>query len=171
MASDVVGVFSGPDAALAAARKLKSEGFTTLGLMSPIPLEGVEDALGKKKSAIKRFTFFGAIAGGLAGFALAAGTAVYYLQPVGGRPIIALPPALIVTYEMAILCGILATTFGFLISARLPVIRERVYVPEAAVDKFVVTVACDHDEQLQRAAAMLRQTGAEDVHNVTADAQ
>ncbi len=56
---------------------------------------------------------------------------------------------------------------GFLISARLPVFRERVYVPESAVDKFAVTVACTHDQQLQRATAILRESGAEEVREIT----
>ena len=171
MASSALGVFDGPDAALASAGRLKGEGFASLDLMSPIPLEGVEETLGKKKSVIKRFTFFGAIFGGLSGFALAAGTAVLYVHPTGGRPIITVPPFLIITYEMAILGGILATVIGFLISTRLPAIRERVYAPEAAVDKFAVTVACDNDEQLQRATAILRESGAEDVREIAEDKQ
>ncbi len=171
MASSALGVFNGPDAALAAAGKLKGEGFASLDLMSPIPLGGVEETLGKKKSVIKRFTFFGAIFGGLSGFALAAGTAVLYLHPTGGRPIITVPPFLIIAYEMAILGGILATVIGFLISTRLPAIRERVYAPETAVDKFAVTVACDNDEQLQRATAILRESGAEDVREIAEDKQ
>ena len=95
----------------------------------------------QEKSIIKRFTFFGALTGGLSGFLLAAGTAVLYLHPTGGRPIITIPPFLIITYELTILFGILATVLGFFISARLPAIRERIYVPEAAVDKFAVAVA------------------------------
>jgi len=166
MASNALGLFNGPNAALAAAGKLKGEGFASLELISPIPLHGAEEVLGKKRSVIKRFTFFGAIFGGLGGFALAAGTAVLYLHPTGGRPIIALPPFFIIMYEMTILFGILATVLGFLISARLPVFRERVYVPESAVDKFAVTVACTHDQQLQRATAILRESGAAEVREI-----
>lgn len=167
MANHVLGLFGGPDAALAAAGKLKAAGLNTPEIMSPIPLEGVEEVLGEKKSVIKRFTFIGAIFGGLAGFALAAGTAVMYLHPTAGRPIITIPPFLIITYELTILCGILATVFGFLISARLPAIRERVYTPETAVDKFAVTVACDAEEQRQRAEEILRNAGAEQVKTIS----
>jgi hypothetical protein len=67
---------------------------------------------------------------------------------------------------MTILCGILATVLGFLISARFPAIRERVYVPEAAVDKFAVTVLCESEEQLSLAQTILRETGAQDVRKI-----
>ncbi len=166
---NALGLFHDPDSALAAAGQLKEAGFARPELLSPIPIHGVEDVLGPKKSVIKRFTLFGAIFGGLGGFALAAGTAVMYLHPTGGRPIITFPPFLIITYEMTILFGILATVLGFLISARFPAIRDRVYLPEVAVDKFAVTVVCDSDESLGRAEAILRSAGAEQFHNIPGD--
>ena len=103
----------------------------------------------------------------MSGFALAAGTAVLYAHPTGGRPIITIPPFLIITYEMTILFGILATVLGFFISARFPAIRERVYVPQVAVDKFAVTVACDNDDVFGQAERILRDAGAEDVQNIS----
>jgi hypothetical protein len=171
MASNqAVGLFPAPDAALLAAGKLKGAGFATPSLMSPIPMEGVEEVLGEKKSIIKRFTLMGGIIGGTCGFLLAAGTAVAYLHPVGGRPIITIPPFLIITYEMTILFGILFTVLGFFISARLPAIRERVYVPEAAVDKFAVAVMVDDDAHFQKAESILREAGAEEVRAMKEEA-
>jgi len=169
MVSNALGLFGDPESALDAAGQLKSAGFEGLEVLSPIPIHGIDEVLGPKKSVIKRFTLFGAIFGGLFGFALAAGTAVLYLHPTGGRPIITIPPFLIISYEMTILFGILFTVLGFLFSARFPAIRERVYAPEAAVDKFVVTVACDTDESVDRAAAILNAAGAEEVRNISED--
>ena len=169
MATNAVGLFHAPSTALVAAGALKGAGFARPSLMSPVPIEGVEEVLGKKRSVIKNFTFFGALFGGIFGFALAAGTAVLYLHPTGGRPIITIPPFLIITYEMTILFGILATVLGFFVSARFPAVRERVYVPEAAVDKFAVTVVCEDDEVFRRAEAILRDAGAEEVRKLTED--
>lgn len=170
MANNALGLFCEPEGALQAAGKLKEAGFARPELISPIPLEGVEEVLGEKKSVIKRFTLLGGIFGGLSGFLLAAGTAVLFVHPSGGRPIITFPPFLIITYEMTILFGILATVLGFLISARLPAIKERIYVPEAAVDKFAVTVACESDEQFGQAAAILREAGADEVRQLAGEA-
>lgn len=169
MANHAVGIFATPHAALAAAGRLKSADFEVPEIMSPIPIEGVEEVLGEKKSVIKRFAFFGALFGGIAGFVLAAGTAVLYVHPVGGRPIITIPPFLIITYELTILFGILATVFGFFISARFPAFSNRVYVPEAAVDKFVVAVTCQDTEHFNRADSILREAGAEEVRAVRED--
>lgn len=169
MSNFAVGLFREPQSALAAAGTLKGAGFATPELMSPVPLEGVEEVLGEKKSVIKRFTLFGALIGGISGFVLAAGTSVLFVHPTGGRPIITIPPYLIITYELLILFGILFTVLGFFISARLPAIRDRVYVPEAAVDQFAVSVACDNREHFKRAESILREAGAEQVRDMAED--
>jgi len=170
MASNALGLFRDPESALTAAGELKGAGFAQPELISPIPVHGVEEVLGEKKSVIKRFTLFGGIIGGLSGFTLAAVTAALYAHPTGGRPIIAIPPFLIITYELTILFGIIFTVLGFLISARLPAVRERVYVPESAIDKFVVTVPCASGEEFSRAEAILRGAGAEEVRDIDEEA-
>ncbi len=167
MANHQVGLFTQPEPALAAAAKLQQAGYPRPELMSPIPIEGVDEVLGERPSVIRRFTLFGAIFGAIFGFSLAAGTAVLYLHPAGGRPIISLPPFLIISYEMTILFGILATVLGFFISARLPVLRERVYLPQTAVDKFAVVVVCNEPKLMQAASLILQQAGAEEVLSMT----
>ena len=176
MTSFVVGLFGDPESALAAAGSIQTANLGTPELMSPVPMEGVEEVLGEKKSVIKRFSLFGAIFGGVLGFLLAAITAVLYAHPTGGRPIITFPPYLIITYELTILFGIVFTVIGFFVSARLPnrlwtawwkQDENRPYVPEAAVDKFAVSVSCASNENVQQAETILRTAGAEEVRDLT----
>ncbi|MCH2336172.1 MAG: DUF3341 domain-containing protein [Pseudomonadales bacterium] len=176
MTNFVVGLFGDPESALTAAGSIQTADLGTPELMSPVPMEGVEEVLGEKKSVIKRFSLFGAIFGGVSGFLLAAITAVLYAHPTGGRPIITFPPYLIITYELTILFGIVFTVIGFFVSARLPnglwtawwkQDENRPYVPEAAVDKFAVSVSCANDASVQQAEAILRTAGAEEVRDVT----
>lgn len=169
MASNALGLFHDPESALEAAGELKRAGMGQPELLSPIPIHGAEEVLGPKKSVIRRFTLFGGIFGFTGGFLLAAGTAVLYAHPTGGRPIIAIPPYLIISYEMTILCGILATVLGFLISARFPAIRQRIYVPEAAVDEFAVTIACGNDGEFQQAETILSAAGAREVRRIAGE--
>ena len=176
MTSFVVGLFGDPESALAAAGSIQTANLGTPELMSPVPMEGVEEVLGEKKSVIKRFSLFGAIFGGVSVFLLAAITAVLYAHPTGGRPIITFPPYLIITYELTILFGIVFTVIGFFVSARLPnglwtawwkQDENRPYVPEAAVDKFAVSVSCASNENVQQAETILRTAGAEEVRDLT----
>lgn len=167
MANHLIGLFHDPESALEAAGKLRGAGLNTPEILSPIPIHGVEEVLGPKQDKIRRFTLFGGLTGAMSGFLLAAGSSVLFPHPVGGRPIITFPPYLIITYEITILFGILFTVLAFLIFARLPAIRERVYVPEAAVDKFAVTVACDSNEQINRAGEIMRSSGADEVRQAS----
>ena len=80
MSTNALGLFDAPSTAIEAAGALKGAGFDSPTVISPIPLHGIDEVLGKKKSVIKRFTFFGALFGGIAGFSLAAGTAVMYVH-------------------------------------------------------------------------------------------
>jgi hypothetical protein len=166
MAAGVLGLFKDYREFTKATHKLKKSGFSGISLMSPIPLEGVEEFLGDKKSVIKRFTFFGAIIGGLSGFALAAGTAIYYILPTGGRPIITYPPYLIIAYELTILLGILSTLLGFFISARLPALRDRTYTYETNVDNFGVLVTCSAQDNPELAEQIMREAGADEVKSI-----
>jgi hypothetical protein len=165
MASQILGLFYHADQALNAAGQIKECGAMEISLMSPVPLEGVEKVLGKKKSSIKRFTFFGTLLGMLTGFILAAGTAVLYILPTGGRPIIPLPPYLVISYEVGILFGVLATIIGFLISVRLPALKARHYSPETHIDKFGILVTCSQLDD-ERIRTIILAAGAEEVRQL-----
>ena len=151
---------------LAAASKLKENGFDQITLISPIPIEAAEEVLGEFKSPIKYFSFFGAIFGGIAGFALAAGTSVMYALPVGGRPIITIPPFLIISYELTILFGVLATVVGFFFACRFPKLEELAYAEEANVDKFALVLDGLDESQIAQAKAIMNAAGAEEIRQV-----
>ena len=53
-----------------------------------------------------------------------------------------------------------------LVSSRFPAFRERLYVPEAAVDKFAVAVSCKDAEGYRRAEEIMRGAGAEEIREL-----
>ena len=94
---------------------------------------------------------------------MAAGTALVFILPTGGRAVITLPPFLIITYEMTILFGVLFTLIGFHFVSGLPAWRDRPYVSSANIDRFVVVVEGADGEQAVRAETIIRDAGAEDI--------
>jgi hypothetical protein len=166
LSAGVLGLFQDYHEFVEATKKLKGSGFDDISLMSPIPLEGMEEILGEKKSVIKRFTFLGGIIGALSGFLLAAGTSVYYILPTGGRPIITYPPFLLISYEVTILFGILFTLVGFFISSRLPALQDRTYSYETNVDNFGILVRCKPHDNEQLVEDIMREAGADDIIEV-----
>jgi len=157
----LLGLFEQADAALAAADSLKQRGVAVRELLSPVPVPGAERVFGPKKPVIRYFTFFGALGGFVGGFLLAAVTAALYPHPAGGRATIAFPPYLVIGYELAILCGVLGTLLGLLLTARLPALRDRPYAPEASVDRFTLVIDCRSQAERLTVMRLLREAGAE----------
>lgn len=165
MSANIIGVYEYADDLLDAAGKLKQSGFEQIELMSPIPLHGVEAVLGPKKSVLRRFALFGALTGAVGGFLLAALSAIVFIMPTGGRPIVPFPPFLLITYETTILLGTLGTLVGFFFSAALPAWKDRPYVPAFSDNRFGVHVGCD-EGAAEKAEKIMRDAGAEKVERV-----
>jgi hypothetical protein len=164
-----MGVYQYEDDFLSAARQLKDAGFDDLTLMTPIPLHAAEEIQGFGKSNVRRFTLFGALLGGACGFALTVATALVYILPTGGRPIITIPPYLIITYEMTILLGILFTLLGFHVVSGLPAWRDKLYRVESGVDRFTLVVALDDGSNADQAENIIRESGAEEISRPEGD--
>ena len=165
----IMGTFMYEEDFLSAAENLKTSGFDNISLLSPLPLEEAQEVLGLGKSPVRRFALAGAIIGALSGFAMAAGTALVFILPTGGRAIITIPPYLIITYEMTILFGVLFTLIGFHFVSGLPAWRDRPYLPSANIDRFVVVVEGAEADQVARAEAIIRDAGADEIRHVQVD--
>ncbi len=169
MANNVMGVFQFEDEFIGALRRLKESGFDGLTAMSPIPLHEADHILGFGKSPVRRFTLAGTIIGAAAGFYMTVATALTFILPTSGRPIITVPPYLVITYEMTILLGVLFTLLGFHVVSGLPAWRDRIYHPATNVDRFTLVVECAEGEKSNLAEKIIRESGAEEVSRVEGD--
>jgi hypothetical protein len=112
-----------------------------LTIKSPIEHPEVEEFLGEKKINVQWFTLVGATLGGLLAFFLIAGSqANFYSQMKGGKPIVPIPPDMVLTYEMFILGGVYITVLGFLICAGLPARRSPLYSAKVSEDQIGILV-------------------------------
>jgi len=131
-----------------------------------VPLEEVEEALtghGLPKSPIRLFTLVGGITGTASGFALTIWTVLKWDLITGGKPVVSIPPFVVIAFELTILLGGLATLLGLLVTAPLPRFRRSPrYDPRFTADRFGVDVACAPAEA-RVVEEILRQAGAEEV--------
>jgi Alternative complex III, ActD subunit len=162
----VMGTFAYEEDFLNAAKNLTRSGFDQVSLLSPLPLADAQKVLGLGKSPVRHFSLAGAIIGALSGFAMAAGTALVFILPTGGRALITIPPFLIITYEMTILFGVIFTLLGFHFVSGLPAWRDKPYLPSANIDRFVVVVEGADSEQAAKAVSIIKDAGAEEVRHV-----
>lgn len=155
----LLGFFPSPQGAAAAIRALRDRGFDVHTEM-PASYAAVEAALARPVSRIGWITLAGAVAGALLGFALTIGTARQLPLIVGGKPIVSMPPFLVIAFELTVLGGGLAN-FGAIVAGALcsrrtsPVPHD----PRASVDRIAVFVP-DADAPVEE---LLWTHGAEEV--------
>lgn len=111
---------------------------------SPIEHPEVEEFLGPKPVKVQWFTLFGATLIGSLGFLWVSSTqANFFSQMKGGKPIVPLPPDMVLTYELFILGGVYITVLGFLICAGLPARRSPLYSAKVSEDQIGILVKAD----------------------------
>ena len=167
--SAVLGQVSHADKLLKAAERVKRSGFG-ITVFSPIPLvHEMDEIFGEERDYLRFFTLFGGLAGFMLGIILSLGTAVLYVLPRGGRPILTAPPTLLISYETTILLGVGMTLLGFFFLARIPCFRHKVDEPACFEDSFGLLVKGVGEDDIERVNSILMESGANEVKNVEDD--
>jgi molybdopterin-containing oxidoreductase family membrane subunit len=161
-----VGIFADGSRAAAAIGALRREGLVDLEVRAPVPHPAVEAALAGPASPVRRYTLAGGLLGCASGFALTSWTALQWGLIIGGKPVVALVPFVVIAFELTILFAALATLAGVLVHARLPRLRaDAAHDPRFSGDRFGLLVRCGPD-RLAAAEGALRRAGAEEVRHV-----
>ena len=118
-------MFHDKDEFLENLRRLVREGVPAdnIRAITPFAVPEVDEILPQPRSRVRFFALAGAGAGTVTGFAFTILTMTSWPLIVGGKPIVSLPPFLIIAFALTILFGSLSTFLGFLLMARLPSIR------------------------------------------------
>jgi len=159
--TSIMGIFGSEDQTAEAIRGLRDTAYAVERVHSPIPSHVIADALQLPKSKVGWFTLAGGIIGFFAGFLLAAFTAVQWNLIVGGKPVVALVPFVIVGFEFTILFAVFGNVLGLISQARLP--RFKVapgYNPAFSGDRFGVLASCVPEEE-GRLSDFFKTRGAE----------
>lgn len=159
----VLGIFDGVDTTAAAIRKLRKAGMKDIAVFSPLPEHDFEEALEAPQSPVRLYTLVGGLTGAASGFALTIWTSIEWPMITGGKPIISLPPFVIIAFELTILLGALSTVFGLLVTARLPRMKPRViYDPGFSGGQFGIFAAVPPD-RADEARRLFNENGASEV--------
>lgn len=160
----VLGIFNHRDRVFGAIRRLKEAGFADLIVLSPVPCREIEETLMPNESPVRVFTLLGGIVGGITGLSLTVGATRQWALVTGGKPLMSLPPYLVITFELTILFGALATLLGMFWSMRRPRFTlETYYDPRFSEDRFGIRVLCSTN-QLDTVNGILQQSRVEEVH-------
>jgi len=164
--------FDDPAKLLAAARLARGAGYRRMDAYSPLPIEGLAEAIGFRHTRLPLIVLIGGIVGCVGGYLLQYYVSVIaYPLNIGGRPFHSWPAFIPVTFEMTILVAAVSAVVGMLALNRLPMPYHPVFnVPRFALatrDRFFLCIeATDPRFEREGTRRFLEGLGPREVYDV-----
>ncbi len=141
----VLGQFVHVDGACDAIRELKSTGFQDLTVYSAAPNHELEAAIGDPISPVRWFTLVGGLTGCAAGFGMTIWMSRDWPLLVGGKAIAAIPPYVVIGFELTILTASLLSVLAVIFLSARKSLSGRAYDPRFSDDRIGIFVPCGAD--------------------------
>lgn len=107
--------FTSPEAVVEAARRAHADGYRKMDAYSPLPVDGLAEAMGFTHNRLPLLVLIGGITGALTAVVLMYySTVINYPINVGGRPLLSWPAWVPITFELTILFASLTAVLGML---------------------------------------------------------
>ncbi len=162
--AQMLGLFKQAEEAAEATEALQQAGYTNqqFELLTDHPYP--EGAFGERvtKHRLYVYPFIGALLGFSVALLLTAATQAAYPLVTGGKPILSIPPMIIIAYEGTMLGAILFTVLGIFFESRLPNVRAGIYDRRITEGYVGITLDCA-TERVNSVDQLFRRAGAEDV--------
>src|SRR5437879_3349916 len=164
--------FTDHEELLSAAKRAFEYGYRRMDAYSPFPIEGLAEALGRKRTMVPLIVLCGGIMGALGGYFMQwYAMRVDYPLNVGARPLHSWPAFIPITFELTVLMAALSGVIGMLGLNKLPQPYHSVFnVPEfrrASLDRFFLCIeATDPKFDSQATRRFLESLPAESVREV-----
>jgi len=168
----LIAEFKGHEELLEAARAAYRAGYRRMDGYTPFPVEGLPEALGRKRTAVPAIMLTGGILGGGGAYFMEwYANVVSYPLNIGGRPLHSWPAFIPITFELTVLGAAIFGFFGSLALNGLPrhhhPIFNAAHFERASVDRFFLCIeAADPKFQLaetKRFLESLHPCGVEEV--------
>lgn len=164
----LLGVYETPDDVAQGVDRLRQAGYTDndFDVLSGTPYP--EGTFGERMATHQLFKFplIGAICGFTMGLLITAGTQLSYPMVTDGKPILSIPPMLIIMYEGTMLGAILFTVIGVIFESRLPRFSLGVY-DTRITEGYIGLLVSAPDDKARSTEQLLKETGAIDIKSDT----
>jgi hypothetical protein len=164
----ITGVYDDDEVTIAAVRKVRAAGVKVHEVYSPFPIHGIDDALGYKRSRLPIAAFMFGATGTTCAVLLQTLTLGFdWRMNIGGKPHIATPDFIPISFEGTVLCAALGMVGTFLIASKLgPGSQKMVLDARASDDKFILAIDLDKNSgmSVEQITELLKSAGASEVN-------
>ncbi len=163
--AQILGLFNTAEGAANATELLGKQGITNdhweVLTDSPYP----EGAFGEKEPhhTLFRYPLLGALVGFTTGLLYTAGTQMAFPIATGGKPILSIPPMIIIMYELTMMGALTWTFLGIIIESRLPRVSGVGLYDARVTEGHVAIIADVAAERLDLVERTFKQAGAVDI--------
>lgn len=166
----VLARFAELGAAESAVERLREAGHRRMKVFSPFPAPSLERAKGVSSSPVKRWALIGGITGCLTGWLLTSGTSLAYPLITQGKPIVAVPPFIIIMFELTILLTGIFAFIGMLVHGKRPQVgMSDQYRADFSVDRFGVYVPVGAGPGRDEVVEMMEEEGAVEIEETAGE--
>lgn len=145
----LVAEFADADRLLGSIARVRDAGYRRIEACTPFPVEGMTEALGFRDRRIPWLTLLGGVLGAVLGFGMQVYTNLAYPIDIGGRPLVAIPAFMLITFELMVLGAVVLAIGGMLVLNRLPRLHHPLFdlvsFDIAGPDRFFLVIFGDDD--------------------------
>ena len=162
----VVGSFDDEAVLFAAVKKVRLSGYKLYDVYTPMPIHGLDQAMGLRDTSIHTAGFLYGITGtttALSGMSYA----LIYDWPLnfGGKPHFALPAWIPITFELTVLFSAVGMVLTFCYLCQMaPFVRKHHFSLRATDDQFIMVLECMDKSNVADMQTFMKSIGASDVH-------
>lgn len=164
----ILGLFEDPDDMMHGIDKLQENNISIYDVFTPMPIHGIENKLGVKRSRLPIVAFICGITGTVTALSLMYYTmAVDWPMNIGGKPNFALPDFIPITFELTVLfCAFGMVAAFFFRNHLFPGRAPRVMEFRATDDRFVIAIDAKTVVDSEKVNSILKEAGAVEIkHN------
>lgn len=164
----ILGHFEDPDELMHGIDKLQENNIGIYDVYTPMPIHGIEEKLGYKRSRLDIAAFCFGLTGTITAVSM-----IYYMlvydwpMNIGGKPSFAMPDFIPITFELTVLFAAYGMMFTFFYANHFfPGRAPRVMDLRATNDRFVIAIDARQNPYPDKIENLLKEAGAVEVkHN------
>ena len=161
----VVGAFDDEAVLFPAVKQVRKAGFKIHEVFTPMPIHGLDAAMGLRDTSLHTAGFIYGIAGTATALGFISWVFTYdWPMNIGGKPFFALPAWIPITFELTVLFASVGMVLTFCYLCQLaPFVKKEHFHPRSTDDLFIMAIECTEKTNESEVSQFLGNIGAKEV--------